>query len=248
MRFALSAELIPFLKQIPLFAALSNEQLGTLLNDFRLREYRPNEIIFHQSDNSDELYIVVQGKVRIFKISPAGYETSIQIFSMYDIVGEFAAIDNQPRSATAKAIGRCQLLEIRGDKFMQYMRVMPNLAIEMTRLVISKVRWTATYAETIAQYDAAGRLLHILLLYNERFGQEIEPAKRYVVDLAMNQADLASLIGARREWVNRLLQDWHKRGLIDFEAGRITILDLPRAIAERDSRIEAYRAKSTLTL
>lgn len=243
MRFSSSVQLIPFLKQIPLFVTLSDEQLDTLLNDFRLREYRSNEIIFHQSDNSDELYIVVQGKVRIFKISPAGYETSIQIFSTYDIVGEFAAIDNQPRSATAKSIGRCQLLEIRGDKFMQYMREMPNLAIEMTRLVISKVRWTATYAETIAQYDAAGRLLHILLLYNERFGQEIEPGKRYVVDLAMNQADLASLIGARREWVNRLLQDWHKRQLISFEAGCITILDLPRVIQERDSRIEAYPAK-----
>lgn len=243
MRLSLSTELVPFLKQIPLFATLADEHLNTLLADFRLRTYRPNEIIFHQSDNSDELYIVVQGKVRIFKISPAGYETSIQIFSTYDVVGEFAAIDNQPRSATAKAIGHCQLIEMRGDKFMQYMQMMPNLAIEMTRLVISKVRWTATYAETIAQYDAAGRLLHILLLYNERFGQEIEPGKRYLVDLAMNQADLASLIGARREWVNRLLQDWHKRGLISFDSGRITIMDLPRSIEERDSRIEAYRAK-----
>jgi CRP-like cAMP-binding protein len=126
---------------------------------------------------------------------------------------------------------------------MQYMQTMPALAIEMTRLVISKVRWTATYAETIAQYDAAGRLLHILLLYNEQFGQEIEPGKRYMVDLAMNQADLASLIGARREWVNRLLQDWHKRGLINFDSGRITILDLPRVVEERDSRIEAYRTR-----
>lgn len=243
MRSSLSIEIPQFLRQIPLFAVLSDEQFDILLADFRLREYRPNEIIFHQSDNSDELYIVVQGKVRVFKISPAGYETSIQIFSPYSIVGEFAAIDNQPRSATAKTIGYCQLLEIRGDKFMKYMQTMPALAIEMTRLVISKVRWTATYAETIAQYDAAGRLLHILLLYNEQFGQEIEPGKRYIVDLAMNQADLASLIGARREWVNRLLQDWHKRGLISFDSGRITILNLPRVMEERDSRIEAYRAK-----
>lgn len=243
MRSSLSNEIPHFLRQIPLFAALSQKDFATVLADFRLREYRPNEIIFHQSDNSDELYIVVQGKVRVFRISPAGCETSIQIFAKYDVVGEFAAIDNQPRSATAKTIGACQLLEMRGDRFMQYMRTMPDLAVEMTRLVISKVRWTATYAETIAQFNAAGRLLHILLLYNEQFGQEIEPGKRYIIDLAMNQADLASLIGARREWVNRLLQDWHKRGLISFESGRITILDLPRAIAERDSRIEAYSAR-----
>ncbi|NJN93267.1 MAG: Crp/Fnr family transcriptional regulator [Anaerolineales bacterium] len=243
MRSSLPSQIPHFLRQIPLFSALSQKDFATLLADFRLREYRPNEIIFHQSDNSDELYIVVQGKIRVFRISPAGCETSIQIFSTSDIVGEFAAIDNQPRSATAKTIGYCQLLEMRGDKFMQYMRTMPDLAVEMTRLVISKVRWTATYAETIAQFNAAGRLLHILLLYNEQFGQEIEPGKRYIIDLAMNQADLASLIGARREWVNRLLQDWHKRGLVSFESGRITILDLPRAVEERDSRIEAYHAR-----
>lgn len=243
MHSSLSSEIPQFLRQIPLFATLNEEHFSTLLADFRLRKYRPNEIIFHQGDNSNDLYVVVQGKVRVFRVTPAGFETSIQIFSTHDVVGEFAAIDNQPRSATAKTIGYCQLLEIGGDKFMQYMQAMPPLAIEMTRLVISKVRWTATYAETIAQYDAAGRLLHILLLYNERLGQEIEPGKRYMVDLGMNQADLASLIGARREWVNRLLQDWHKRGIIHFESGRITILDLPRAIEERDSRIEAYRAK-----
>jgi CRP-like cAMP-binding protein len=86
---------------------------------------------------------------------------------------------------------------------------------------------------------AAGRLLHILLQYNEQLAEEVEAGKRYVLDLGLNQADLASLVGARREWVNRLLQDWRRRGLIEHQAGRITILDLPAAQRERDSRIEA---------
>jgi CRP/FNR family cyclic AMP-dependent transcriptional regulator len=121
------------------------------------------------------------------------------------------------------------------------MHEMPELAISLARLLAGKLRWTAEYAETIAQYDAAGRLLHILLSYNQQFGREQEAGKRYEIDLALNQADLASLVGARREWVNRILQDWQRRGLIEYRAGKLILLDLPRVIQERDSRIEANR-------
>lgn len=228
-----------FLGTVPLFAALSPADLNSLLPYFQLRQYRREKIIFLQEETSRKLYVIVSGKVRIFKISPAGNETSINIFSARDIIGEFATIDEHPRSATAKAINPCTLLEISSDDFLRFMRQMPDLALGMARTLAAKVRWTAAYAETVAQYDAAGRLLHILLLYNAQMGEEIEPGKRYILDLSLNQTDLASLIGARREWVNRLLRDWRQRGLIKYDAGKIIILDLPRVEAERDSRIEA---------
>lgn len=234
---------VAILKQVPLFAGLKDRELRTLLNDFHSRVYEKDAIIFRQDDISHELYVILEGKVRIFKLSPSGNETSINIFCAGDIIGEFAALDRQPRSATAKAIGRCTLLEMDGDRLVQRMREMPDLALGLVRLLVAKVRWTAEYAETVAQYDMAGRLLHILLLYNKQFGAEIEAGKRYELDLCLNQADLASLVGARREWVNRLLQAWHRDGLIEYKAGKIIILDLPRVIQERDRRIEASDQK-----
>jgi len=230
---------IALLKNVPLFAELSAADLATLVDDFQLKRYDPDEIIFHQGDSSHELYVILTGKVRIFKTSPSGNETSLQIFSSHDIIGEFAAIDARPRSATVKAIVASDLLVMPGDKFLQHMRAIPDLALAMTQLLVRKLRWTAAFAEAVVQYDCAGRLLHILLLYNEQFGEEQEAGKRYLLDLSMNQADLASLVGARREWVNRILRDWRQRGLIEYDAGRLTILDLPRVEAERDSRIEA---------
>jgi len=237
-----ASERLSFLKSVSLFSQLNDNDLTTLAREFHRREYRSGEIIFRQGDNSRRLYVIASGKVRIFKISPAGNETSINIFSARDVVGEFATIDNQPRSATAKAIGRCITLEIMSDTFIQYMRQMPDLAMGTAQTLAGKVRWTANYAETVAQYDAAGRLLHIILLYNEQMGEEEIPNKRYVLDLSLNQTDLASLIGARREWVNRLLRDWKKRGLIEHSGSKIIILDLPRVIDERDSRIEANQS------
>lgn len=231
---------IGFLKSVPLFAGLREDDLATLVNDFRLSEYGRGETIFHQGDHGRELYIVVRGKVRIFKTSPSGNETSINIFASRDVIGEFSVLDDLPRSATAKAIGPCALLAVTQERFLRHMREMPDLAMAVARLLVSKVRWTAAYAETIAQFDAAGRLLHILLFYNEQFGREVEAGKRYVLDLSLNQADLASLVGARREWINRILQDWRRRGLLEFKGGKINILDLPAVVRERDGRIEAY--------
>jgi CRP-like cAMP-binding protein len=77
------------------------------------------------------------------------------------------------------------------------------------------------------------------LLFNERFGEEQQPGQRYILDLGLNQTDLASLVGVRREWVNRILQYWSKEKLIEYEGGKLIILDLTRVRQERDSRLEA---------
>jgi hypothetical protein len=61
-----------------------------------------------------------------------------------------------------------------------------------------------------------------------------------VLELGLNQTDLATLVGARRGWINTILQDWRKRRLIEYEAGKIILLDLPRIRQERDSRFAAY--------
>jgi len=230
---------IPFLKRVPLFRPLCETDLRILAGDFRPCAYKKGEVVFRQDDTENSLYLIFEGQVRIYKLSPSGDETSINIFAAGDIIGEFAAIDGQPRSATAITLRRCILLKMAGDQMLQRMRAMPDLAISMARLLVTKVRWTAEYAETIARYDAAGRLLHILLQYNQQFGQEKEKGKRYELDLGLNQADLATLVGARREWVNRILRDWQQRGLILFEKDKLFILDLPRVIEEHDSRLEA---------
>ena len=230
---------VTILRSMPLFSELSEADLNTLAQELRVREYGRDDVIFRQGDANRELYLVLKGKVRVFKISPGGEETTIAIFSTDDVLGELAAIDNQPRSATAKAIGAVTLLTLSQSRFLEYMHTMTGLALGMTRVLSAKLRWTAAYAESIAQFDAAGRLLHILLVHNDRYGEMIEPGRQYRVDLSLNQSDLASMVGARREWVNRILSDWRKRGLVEFDRGVITILDLPRVVAERDSRIEA---------
>jgi CRP-like cAMP-binding protein len=234
-----TARRLEVLKSNPLFANLRESQLLALMDDFRLREYAKDEILFRQGDESREIYILLKGMIRIFKISPGGGETSIDIMSTNDLIGEMAALDHQPRSATAKAVTAVSLLVMTQERFLAHLHAAPELAVALSRLMSQKLRWTASFAESISQFDAAGRLLHFILLLNSRYGHELEAGRRYELDLALSQSDLASMVGARREWVNRILADWRRRGLLEFDRGVITILDLPRVVAERDSRTEA---------
>jgi CRP-like cAMP-binding protein len=84
----------------------------------------------------------------------------------------------------------------------------------------------------------------MLIHYKEIMGKEIIRDKTYEIDLGLNQTDLASMVGARREWVNRLLQKWRKEGLLMYSRGKITILDLPGAILERDRRMSVLQEES----
>jgi CRP/FNR family transcriptional regulator, cyclic AMP receptor protein len=235
------AKRVAFLKEVELFVGLPEVDLGTLVGSFQTRKYKRREIIFHQGDDSSVLYVVMKGKVRVLSVSPAGNETSIRVFCSYDTIGEFAAVDGLPRSATAQAVEDSTLLEMTQQAFLNYLRDMPDLAMGMIRLLVGKLRWTTDYAEAIAQYDTAGRLLHLILHYNEVMGFEVEPGKQYEVELSLSQSDLASMVGARREWVNRILAEWRRRGLIDYSRGTIKILDLPAVREERERRMNPRR-------
>lgn len=234
------AKRIDFLRQIDLFADLDGGKLEILAGDLSARKYKKMEIIFHQGDDSHTLYIIAKGKVRIYSTSPGGEETSYRIFSEKDVIGEFAAIDGQPRSTTAKAMVNCVLIELERSKFLDHVEQMPDLSLGLIKHLVDKLRWTTNFAETIARYDAKGRLLHIILQYNDLFGKEIQAGKVYELDLYMNQEDLASLVGARREWVNRILQKWRKKGLLEVKRGKVRILDLPSVVQERNRRMDIY--------
>lgn len=133
---------LEFLRAITLFSELNDVELTTILNNLRPREYTRDEIIFRQGDESRELYLVFQGKIRIFKVSSSGNETSLVIsgnetslviFGQGDVIGEFAARNQEPRNATEKAIGKVTLLALSHDDWHQHLRMMPKLAIAYQR-------------------------------------------------------------------------------------------------------------------
>jgi CRP/FNR family cyclic AMP-dependent transcriptional regulator len=230
---------VAFLRKVPLFSLLSEGELHSVSDHFLARFYQKNQLIFHQGDDSRKIYVVFQGKVRIFSVTASGGETSLRIFSVHDTIGEFAAIDDRPRSTAAQALVDSVLLEMEQSRFLICLREMPTLSIALLRMLVDKLRWTTSYAEVMAQYDAKGRLLYTLLDCNRLFGTEIEPGKRYEITLPLNQSMLASMVGVRREWINRIFREWQARGLVEYRQNRITILDRGALEEEWRTRMEA---------
>jgi CRP/FNR family transcriptional regulator len=229
-----------FLRKVLPFAKLSQAELQTLTMDLRIREYRKNEMICHQGGSSRRLYIIMEGKVRIFILTPAGEETTINILSTHDIIGEFSILDELPRSTMVKAINDCFVLEMDGERFLQHLHQMPNLSLGICRLLVEKIRWATNYAQAIARYDAVDRLLYIVLCFNQRFGVPMVVGKRYLLDLSLKQEELASLIGVSRGWVCRTFRKLHNRGLIQYQRGKIIILDLPQVEDELSAHLGIF--------
>jgi CRP-like cAMP-binding protein len=152
------ARRVALIKEIPLFAGLSEKDLVTIVTDLRLKEYGKNDLIFRQGDESRELYIVLKGKVRIYKISPSGDETSIDIFSTADVFGELAAMDSEPRNAAAQAVGVVSLLLMPQERFLYHLRTLPGLAFNLARLLGQKLRCSTTSPAMVKRSSRASAI------------------------------------------------------------------------------------------
>jgi CRP/FNR family cyclic AMP-dependent transcriptional regulator len=232
---------VSFLKGVAPFKNLSDPTLEQVAGSFRLRKYKNRDTIIHQGDTTCDFCVIKTGKIRILTINETGDESCLRVLASSDVFGELSAFDNEPRSASAQAIGPCTILMMQHHDFIGYLKEFQDLALEFIQFLSEKLRWTTHFSHTLAQYDTAGRLIHLIPHYKERFGKEIAAGKIYELDLSLNQTDLASMVGARREWLNRLLQKWRKKGYITYSRGTITILDLPALIAERNRRMAIFQ-------
>jgi hypothetical protein len=128
------------LKQVPLFSQLSLEQLEAVQQITREVEYLANEPIVREGDPGGELYLLIEGKVRIFKNYGTLDERSMNTVSAVSYFGEMAAIDGQRRSATVIAAVRSRMLCLEGESLKELIRQMPEISFEIMRVLTSRVR------------------------------------------------------------------------------------------------------------
>ena len=167
-----------FLRQhVPLFACLTDAQLDELNHDLVPRQYVKDDPLFHQSDHNHDLYIVHSGRVRIIRGSPDGYETTLNIYSKGDIIGEFAALDDGPRSATARALTRCTMLECPSIVSCTICGKCPNWPSPSPGCWWTSCVGPPTMPRPSRATTLPDELLHILLLYNQRYGKEVSRAR-----------------------------------------------------------------------
>ncbi|HLB49281.1 MAG TPA: Crp/Fnr family transcriptional regulator [Anaerolineales bacterium] len=221
-----------FFRQVPLFAELTESELAELVKDFARREFRQGESIFAQGDPGQVLYLIESGQVRIFVHGSEGHERPVVFYGSGDIFGELAVIDGLPRSASAEATENTVVYTLSRDLFREHMRRAPQLALNFMKALSVRVRHTTDQVGNLALLDVPSRLARKLLELAQNHGQVEAEGVR--INLTLTQSELASMIGATRESINKALGNFKRQSLIRMEQGHIIIVD-PDSLREISS-------------
>src|SRR3979411_2265064 len=212
------------LAQVGLFVDLTTAELVGLASLMRPRPYAKDEVIYLRGDPGTAFYVIASGKVKIALTSPDGKELILRRLGPGGFHGELALLDDEPRSADAIATEASVLLVLQRDAFRQFLADHPEVATKLLGTVSQYLRRNADLIQDATFLDVPARLARILLeLATEPGGTELPPAGVVIKD-RMKQGELASLVGATRESINKWLGSFEKQGLISYDKGQIALL------------------------
>src|SRR5215207_8088153 len=154
---------IPALRQVPLFQALDDDQIGQISGLLKERRYHKGDIVFHQGDPGGCLYLVTSGRVRIFLNSVDGREATVRFYGPNSAFGEFSVLDGEPRSASAAAVDDVTTLVLYREEFMGLLRQHFELVERMFVMLTERLRYTTSYSEQLAFLSVPGRVATVLL-------------------------------------------------------------------------------------
>ena len=220
-----------YLKQVSLFANLADEDLHELMNAAKRRAFRSGEVIFHRDDPGQVLYMIKEGKVKICIISPDGQEISLAVFGKGECFGEFALLDGLPRSADAIALEKVECYTLQRSDFHNAIMKNPKIAIQVLEALTKRLRNTDNMVEDLIFLDVYGRVAKKLLELADAHGVKTDDGVR--IEVRLTQQELASMVGASRESVNKVMGYFTEKDFISTDKHRITlhrIADLKRRI------------------
>lgn len=214
------------LRQAPLFKGLDEEASNALESSMTEVSLRRGEILFEEGDGGDRLYVVMSGKIKLGRTSADGRENLLAILGPGQMFGELSFFDPGPRSATATAVTDAKLLSLGHSSLSPVLAEHPNVAYAMLNQLAGRLRRTNEVVGDMVFSDVPGRVSKALLDLADRFGREGDDGIHVNHDLT--QEELAQLVGASRETVNKALADFASRGWLRLEPRSVTITDIER--------------------
>ena len=207
------------LKNIPLFSGLSDDEMDSVTSIANKRSYPKNTIIINEGDETDSLYLILSGKVKIVLSDEDGKEITISILEPNNYFGELSLIDEEPRSARVVTMEKCQFSIIHKSDFNHVLDNHPALVRNLLKDLTKRLRMANKNIESLALMDVYGRVARTLLQFS------VEEGDVRVIHERLTQKDIANMVGASREMVSRIFKDLTTGGYITIESGKITIND-----------------------
>lgn len=209
------------LAQTRLFGDLDDDVLERMAERCAERSYKRGQLVFHQGDPGDWLFVMVEGLVKVLVPSPEGGEIGLVTLAPPATFGELAVIDGGPRSASAEALEPTTVLVLTRATVVELLRDHPQLAEALLKALGGIVRRVTDQAADLVFLDLHGRVAKLLTaLADERAD---EAADGVVLDLHMTQTGLASMVGGSRQSVNQVLRSFEDRGYLELQGRTIVV-------------------------
>ena len=214
------------LRRAGLFQGVDPDAVEALSNEFEIIDAPRGTTLFHEGDPGESLFIVLSGKVKLGRRSSDGRENLVAIMGPADQFGELSLFDPGPRTATATVVTDARVARLPKAALQKWVQDRPQIAMQLLRVVARRLRRTNTMLADLIFVDVPGRVAKQLLQLAQRFGSIDNGQLRVTHDLT--QEELAQLVGASRETVNKALADFASRGWLRLEGKSVVILDRER--------------------
>jgi CRP/FNR family cyclic AMP-dependent transcriptional regulator len=210
-----------------LFSALDEEAAAALRATMVAVELPRGEVLFDEGDPGDRLYVINEGKIKLGASSSDGRETLLAILGPGEMFGELSFFDPGPRNATAVALTDVSLLGVGHADLEPWLTGRPEVAASLLAALARRLRRTNEAMADLVFSDVPGRVAKALLDLAGKFGEPNDDGSVHVVH-DLTQEELAQLVGASRETVNKALADFQNRGWLRLEQRGVDLVDLER--------------------
>jgi CRP/FNR family cyclic AMP-dependent transcriptional regulator len=207
------------LKAVPFFTQLNDRELDVVRAVATEKTYAKNAVVLTEGEMGDSLYMIQSGKVKVFIGDEDGREITLKMLGAGDFFGEMSMIDKQPRSASVTTVESSTFLVLTHAAFEKCVEQSPRIANMVMLILAQRVREADRKIGTLALMDVYGRVASTLLELS------VYSNGKLMVGEKLSQQDLANMVGASREMVNRILKDLSDRGFISIESKSITIIN-----------------------
>jgi CRP/FNR family transcriptional regulator len=219
------------LRRVPLFAALTEEELSALAAGVRIRTYEANQLLFSEGEPCEGLYVVVSGRIRIFKLSPSGREQVLSVNGPESSLAELPIFDGGGYPASAVAMESSEVLFISRKQFRSFCLEHPEVLLKVLEVVGARLRRLVGIIEELSFTTVRQRLAAYLVKKAKTDGVETRRGLSFAME--GNHQQIAAEIGTVRELVSRNLMRFQGEGLLETKGREVTILDFDRLIAEQ---------------
>jgi len=210
---------LDLISMIPLFNGLPEDQLEAIKNIAVAKPINKGEIVVSEGDEGKGFFVIVEGRVKVFKVSAEGKEQILHIFGPGQPFGEVPVFAGQRFPANAQAIDKARVLFFPRVAMVDLITANPSLALNMLAEMSKKLRLFAVQIENLSLKEMPARLASYLIhLAEEQDQQEI-------VTLKISKGQLASILGTIPETLSRIFAKLSGNNLIRVEGKKITLLD-----------------------